>query len=445
MDDRTARPDRNPSPGPQAASPDDSEDRSLFRALASRNYRLFFSGQAVSLTGLWMQRVAMGWLVYRLTRSPFALGAVDFAASLPIFLLSPLAGNWLEGRDLRRAFFVCQALCMSQALLLALLTWTDRVSYAWVLSICLFLGLVDSFEMPVRQSFVVQLVERKEDLGNALALNSTLFNVARLIGPTAAGWAIAQVGEETCFFLNGLAYGATLWALTSMRLPSRPAVGTRRGGSPWRGLREGWAHASFPPIRLTLGIVAAFSFVGFSYLILMPAVARDVLHGDSRTMGWLLAANGVGALAGALSLAARRSPVGLERVVPLSCVAFGLAVGGFSLARSLALAAPLLAVAGFFMVRTTVAGNTFIQSLVDDDKRSRVMSLYVTAIMGLSPFGSLVTGGAARTLGVPATLLLTGLFCTLSGGYFVRRFRAYRPLIRESFRRKGYSLREPLR
>jgi MFS family permease len=373
-----------------------------------------------------MQRVAMGWLVYRLTRSPLALGTIDFVASLPIFLLSPLAGAWLERKDLRKAFFVCQALCMTQALLLAFLTGTDLVTYAQVVGICLFLGLVDAFEMPVRQAFVVQLVERKEDLSNALALNSGLFNVARLIGPTMAGWAIARLGEAVCFLINGMAYGATLWALHRIRIPAKnPAEARPSPSSPLENLREGWRHAAFPPIRYALLTVAAFSFIGFSFLILMPAVAKDVLRGDSRTMGLLLAASGVGALAGAVS-----------------SIAFGVSVAAFSLARSLVPAAIFLVLSGFFMVRTTVAGNTFIQSLVDDDKRSRVMSLYVMAIMGISPFGSLASGALARAFGVPATLFLSGVFCTTAGIYFARRFSACRPVVLEALRHKGFAAAE---
>jgi predicted MFS family arabinose efflux permease len=332
---------------------------------------------------------------------------------------------------------------MTQALLLAFLTGTDLVTYAQVVGICLFLGLVDAFEMPVRQAFVVQLVERKEDLSNALALNSGLFNVARLIGPTMAGWAIARLGEAVCFLINGMAYGATLWALHRIRIPAKnPAEARPSPSSPLENLREGWRHAAFPPIRYALLTVAAFSFIGFSFLILMPAVAKDVLRGDSRTMGLLLAASGVGALAGAVSLAARRSPVGLERVIPFSSIAFGVSVAAFSLARSLVPAAIFLVLSGFFMVRTTVAGNTFIQSLVDDDKRSRVMSLYVMAIMGISPFGSLASGALARAFGVPATLFLSGVFCTTAGIYFARRFSACRPVVLEALRHKGFAAAE---
>ena len=424
----------DPRPSSSPRTPELPEG-GLFRAFRSRNYRLFFAGQAVSLTGFWMQKVATGWLVYRLTRSPLALGVVEFSSSIPLLLLTPFTGALLERWNLKRTFFICQALCSLQSLTLAVLTLTDRITYGQLVLLSLLLGVVNAFEMPARQSLVPQLVDRREDLSNALALNSSLFNVARLVGPSVAGFAIARLGEGPCFAANALAYSATLLAVTALVLSPPPPPPSR---NPLEDLREGWTYSlGHRPIRLLLLLMTALSWFAFSYLVMLPAVARDVLGGDSRTLGFLTAATGVGGITGSLMMALRRSPRGLDRLVPWSALAFGLSVTLFGISRNLILSLVSVACAGFSMVLCLVGTNTLLQLLVDEDKRSRVMGLYILAVMGMSPFGSLFTGALGKVLGTPGALFLGGLATALSGAWAVRALGRQREAVHRHFVAKG--------
>lgn len=382
----------------------------LLRAFKYRNYRLFFSGQCVSLIGTWMQTVALSWLIYRLTGSPLLLGVAGFAAQAPSLLLAPFTGPAADRFERRRILLVTQALSMLQALALAALVLFGDPQPWQIIALASLLGVINAFDMPARQSFIVQLVERREDLANAIALNSSMFNSARLIGPSIAGVFIAAFGEGVCFLFNGLSYIGVIAALLAIRLPAGSAAARRSRG----GFKEGLGYAfGFPPIRYLILMLAVGSLLGMPYAVLMPAYARDILHGGPRTLGFLMAAAGVGALAGALRLALLRHPAGLERQIPLFTFVFGAGLVAFSFSTEFALSAPLLAVTGFGMVSFFAASNTVIQTLVDDDKRGRVMALHSLAFMGMAPLGSLLAGVVASHIGVARTMTASGL-CVLA-------------------------------
>lgn len=395
--------------------------RFVLRALRSRNYRLFFLGQGLSLIGTWMQRVAMSWLVYDLTGSAFLLGFIGFLSMLPTLLVSPVAGVLIDRWPKHRVIVSTQVLAMLQAFVLAGLVLTHLITAqnATVLLIILstFLGLVNAFDMPARQSFVVEMVERREDLSNAIALNSSLFNAARLVGPTVAGALVAAVGTGVCFLINGLSFVPVLAALLAMRVaPHQP----RARRHVWLELSEGFRHGfGFAPLRAVLLLVGWTSLVGMPYTVLMPIFATRVFHGDARTLGYLIAAPGIGALLGAAYLASRRTVVGLGRVIAIATTLFGLSLAGFSFTDSLLLGLGLLVVAGLGMMVQMASSNTILQTLVEDDKRGRVMSLYVVTFAGTAPFGSLLAGSLGEHLGAQSTVALSGAACLLAAAVFV--------------------------
>jgi len=407
-----------------------------FSALGSRNYRLFFTGQGISLTGFWIQRVAMGWLVYRLTDSAFLLGAVDFASQIPLLFLSTFAGVLMERWDLKRLMVICQTLCMVHAGVLAGLTLTGAVNYIHVLALGVLLGVVNAFELPARQTFVIQLVDRPEDLGNAVALNSSLFNVARLIGPSVAGFCIAAFGEGICFGINSACYLATLAALMALRL--RPQEVSREREPFWEGFFSGISYVrSFLPIRDVLISLALLSFAGLPYLVLLPIFAKEILHGGPTLLGLLTGASGLGALAGSIRLAVRKTPVGLMRVMAISLSFFGFSLAAFSLSLWAPMSILLIVAVGFGMVSVLVAGNTVIQTLVDEDKRSRVMSFYVVSLTGTAPIGSLVAGTVASFIGARVTLAIGGAVCLLIGLVLLKRGDLLWSLAEPIYREKG--------
>lgn len=416
----------------------------IIRALGSRNYRLFFSAQAVSLTGLWMQKLAMGWLVYRLTDSPRALGIVDFMAAIPTVLLIPLTSLLLPRMDLRMVLLVTQALLMCCAALIGALTLTNLITYSWLVGIALFMGVINAFDMPVRQSIVVYLVDEKEDLPNAVALNSSLFNVARLIGPTVAGMAIHRVGEGICFLLNAVAYSATIFAVKLVRLVKSPVADEAdASGSAMRNIFVAFKLLrDFPPFAYILMLVTVTGVFGVPYLALMPAMAKTVLKGSSQTMGLLLMSVGIGALAGSLLMAVRKSPIGLDRWAIRCCVSFGAAVSLFSLSRSMWIAMLLVVPVGFFMVTGLISCNTFLQTLVDDKHRSPLMSLYVAANIGIAPVGSILIGQLGEIIGTSGALCASGLICVIVSLFFSRKLDGCRHLILRTLRAKGYHLKE---
>ncbi|MFY9825881.1 MAG: MFS transporter [Thermoanaerobaculia bacterium] len=409
----------------------------MVRALRHRNYRLFFSGQSISLIGTWMTRIATSWLVYRLTGSALLLGLVGFAGQIPSFLLAPFAGVLIDRWNRHRLLVVTQVLAMLQSVALAALALTGVINIWHVLGLSLFQGLINSFDMPGRQAFVVQMVDDRADLSNAIALNSSMVNAARLLGPSLGGILIAAVGEGWCFFWDAVSYLAVIASLLLMRLPPRPQRAAGKS-KVLPELREGLAYvAASPPIRSILLLLALVSLVGMPYTVLMPVFASTVLHGGPHTLGFLMAATGVGALLGALFLARRRSVLGLGKVVPTTAAVFGVGLVGFSVSRSLGLSLALLLVTGVGFMVTMSASNTLLQTLVEDSKRGRVMSLYTMAIMGMTPFGSLLAGGLASRIGAPRTLLFGGFGCIVAALWFALLLPKLREWVRPIYIQMG--------
>jgi MFS family permease len=387
---------------------------SMFRALRHRNFRLFFSGQLVSLSGTWMQTLAQSWLVYRLTQSPALLGAVSFASQVPVLFLSPWAGIVADRHSRHRMVIITQSAMMVQALVLAALTLTGRITVWQIFVLSAFQGVCIAFDMPARQAFLIEMVGG-EDLMNAIALNSSMFNSARMIGPAVAGVLVAALGEGMCFLINGVSYLAVIAGLLLMRLtPWRP-----EGRKPGKldQLKEGVAYVlKNDAIRSLLGLLGVVSLLGMPYAVLMPIFAEDILRSGPRGMGGLMSAAAAGALAGALWLARRRSVRGLDRVVVRACALFGVALTFFSVARVYWLAVACLVPAGFGIMVQMGSTNSLVQSLVDNRMRGRVMGLYATMFLGVAPFGSLLAGFVAERAGAPATVALGGLACIAGAG-----------------------------
>ena len=408
----------------------------VLRALRHRNFRLFFCGQSVSLVGTWMTRLATSWLVYRLTGSSFLLGVVSFAGQIPTFLLGPVAGVWIDRWERRKLLLVTQFLAAVQSLMLAGLTLSGRITISEIVWLSVFQGLINAFDMPARQSFLVQMVGGRADLGNAIALNSTMVNGARLLGPALAGITIAAVGEGYCFLIDGMSYFAVIASLLAMKLDMLPP--SKSAASTLAQLKEGWRYVStFAPIRTVLIMFVIISFMGVPYTVLMPVFASKILHGGPHTLGFLMGAAGVGAIIAALSLAARKSVRGLYRVIPTVAAVFGGGLVAFSFSRNLWLSLALMGVTGFGMMQGFAASNTVIQTIVDDDKRGRVMSYWTMAYMGASPFGSLLAGSLAPIIGAPGTVLLCGIGCLLGAAWFWLQIPKLRPVIRPIYEQLG--------
>jgi MFS family permease len=414
------------------------EFRTIFRALRSRNYRLYFAGQGVSLIGSWMQSVAMGWLVYRLTHSAFLLGVIGFTSQIPSLFLGPLAGVLSDRVDKRRLLIVIQTAFMIQASLLAILVLTDRIDVRSLIGLSLWMGIVNSFDVPVRQAMVVQLVERQEDLANAIALNSMMFNGARLIGPSIAGLVLAAAGEGVCFVLNAVSFTAVIGALWAMSpVPRRSGETKRRIAAE---LRDGFRYAwGFFPIRAILSVMAVISLFGMSYNVLLPVFAKEILHGGPHTLGFLVGATGVGAVGGAFMMASRRSPAGLESMLSRAAGLFGLGLIVMSMSRTPAFSFAMMAVIGLGMMTFMISCNTLIQTLVDEDKRGRVMSLYAMAFMGMTPLGSLLVGSLASRIGAPASAAIGGFFCIVGSVWFFRKLPAFRRAAHPIWISRGYA------
>ena len=410
-----------------------------WRALRHKNFRLFFGGQSISLIGTWMTRLATSWLVYRLTGSALLLGLVGFAGQIPTFLLAPLAGVWLDRLDRRRVLLWTQALAAVQSLALAGLTLAKVVTVEEILYLSVFQGLINAFDMPARQSFLVRMVDDRQDLGNAIAINSSMVNMARLAGPSLAGLVIAGFGEGYCFLVDGISYFAVIASLLLMRV--QPLSVLRPAGSAnsvLEQLKEGWAYvAGFLPVRMILLLFALVSLMGMPYTILMPIFAAQVLHGGPHTLGFLLGASGLGALAAALSLAMRKSVVGLVRMIPVAAATFGLGLILFGLSRVFWVSMALMALTGFGMMQGMAASNTIIQTVVPDDRRGRVMSYYTMAFVGMAPFGSLLAGGLAHWLDAPRTVMITGSMVLLGAIWFSTQLKTIRKLIRPIYEEMG--------
>jgi MFS family permease len=408
-----------------------------FRALRWRNYRLLFLGQAVSLTGSWMQQLAMSWLVYRLTGSAFYLGLVAFAAQLPAAVIAPFAGVLADRWDRLRIVTWTQVLGMLQATALAALVLADWVQVWHIVALAALQGVVMGLDIPARQALFVDLVEGdREDLASAIALNSSLFNAARLLGPSLAGFLIATVGEGPVFAINAVSYIGVLGALLAMRLNRFPAAPGDRSVLEW--LREGFTYAAgFRPARSLLLVLAAVSLVGMPYVVLLPVFAETILGGGPRTLGLLMSAAGLGALSGALWLAARPSIRGLSQVIVGAGVLFGAALTVFALSPTLLLSLPLLVAVGAGMMVLAAAINTVLQTLVPPGLRGRIMSLYTVAFMGMGTVGSLLGGWLATVIGAPATVALGGLASLAAIAWFARERPAIRELVRPIYRELG--------
>ena len=410
--------------------------KQTLRALRYKNYRLFFSGQSLSLIGTWMQQVALGWLVYRLTDSAFLLGLVGFSSQVPTFILAPFAGVLADRYNKHRIIIATQILAMIQAFILAILTLTGSIQIWQILLLSLFSGLINAFDMPTRQSFVIDMVEDRNDLPNAIALNSMTFNAARLIGPTVAGFLISTIGEGLCFLINAISYIAVIAALLLMRIS--PHINNQRKEKVLEGLKEGIKYAyNFKPIRALLLLIGLVSLTGMPYTVLMPVFARDILHGNSHTLGFLFGAVGSGALIGAIYLASRNSVLGLGRWITIATSIFSLGLLFFSFSRNIYVSVALMLFTGFGMMMQMASTNTLLQTLVDDDKRGRVMSLYVMAFMGTAPFGSFMAGTLASTIGAPYTVLSSGIICLIGAILFYKYLPSLRKHIRPIYIKKG--------
>jgi MFS family permease len=406
------------------------------RALRHRNYRLYFFGQGISLIGTWMTRVATSWLVYRLTDSALLLGIVGFAGQLPTFIFAPFAGVWADRLNRHRLLVATQTLAMLQSLALAVLVFGHIITVWQIIWLGAFQGLINAFDMPTRQAFVVQMVENKQDLGNAIALNSSMVNLARLIGPSIAGIIIAAVGEGYCFLVDGLSYVAVIVSLTAMRALPVQFFSERAGV--FSELKEGWQYVvHFAPIRSILVLLALVSLLGMPYTVLMPIFAARILNGGAHTLGFLMAASGVGALAGAIILAARKSVRGLGKMIPIATAFFGIGLMGFSQSRMLWLSLILLCAAGFGMMTQMASSNTLLQTILPDERRGRVMSYYTMAFVGMAPFGSLLAGGLANRIGAPTTVLISGAFCTAGAVWFAAQLKGLRKLVRPIYVKLG--------
>ncbi|MFZ3262812.1 MAG: MFS transporter [Terriglobales bacterium] len=401
----------------------------VVRALRHRNYRLFFGGQGISLVGTWMTRVATAWLVYRLTGSAFLLGLVSFASQIPILFLGPFAGVWVDRWNRHRVLVVTQVLSMLESFGLAILALAHIITVREIILLNLFQGAVNAFDMPARQAFVIEMVEEQEDLGNAIALNSSLVNAARLIGPSVAGLIIAAVGEGYCFLIDGFSYLAVIVSLLAMIITLRPREHVHE--SVLSELREGWNYVrGFRPISSILLLLALISLVGMPYTTLMPIFAGRVLHGGAHTLGFLMAAIGVGALIGAVTLAARKSVLGLGRVIPMTAAGFGASLIVFAASRQIWLSLLLLVITGFCFMQNLASSNTILQTIVENKKRGRVMSFYGMAFQGVAPFGSLIGGAVASRIGAPHTLMIGGAICVCGAGVFALQLPTLRRLIR---------------
>jgi len=409
---------------------------SPFRALRSRNFRLFLIGQGISLTGTWMTRLATSWLVYRLTNSAFLLGLVGFAGQIPVFFIPAFAGVWLDRWDRHRVLIVVQALAGLQSLSLAALTLTHHINIAWVIVLTFIQGIINAVEIPTRQSFVIKMVEDRADLTNAIALNSSNFNIARLVGPAIAGLVVAAIGEGYCFLIDGVSYAAVIAGLLMMRIKKDEPAPTNR--HVMHDLMEGWRYlTAHAPIRSILLFMAMIGIAGAPYYVLTPIIAGRILHGGANTLGFLMAAAGVGALVCAVALVLRPSPVGLARLTAIAIGTFSVASIGLGLSHWFWASMAFMAIAGYGLMTQIVASNTIIQTLVDDDKRGRVMAFYTIALQGSMPIGSLLGGSLAASTGAPTTLIVSGVICALMAVWFWNKLPEMRPTMRTRYTELG--------
>jgi MFS family permease len=409
---------------------------SLVRALRHRNYRLFFAGQSLSLVGTWITRIATSWLVYRLTGSVLLLGVVGFCGQIPTLFLAPVAGVFVDRWNRHRVLIVTQVLSTVQSLALAALALAGIITVPQVLVLQIFQGVINAFDTPARQAFVVTMIEDRADLPNAIALNSTMVNASRIVGPSIGGVVIAAVGEGWCFLLDAVSYLAVIASLLAMRVPAQlPRTATTRVAEE---LRAGLAYVTrFSPIGTVLLLLALVSTMGMPYTVLMPAVAAKVLHGGPHTLGLLMGASGTGAVGGAVYLASRRTVIGLGRVIAIAVAVFGGGLVAFSQSRSLWLSLLLLPLVGAGFMVSLAASNTVVQTLVEEQLRGRVMAFYTMAFLGTAPIGSLLAGLLASRIGESSTIAFGGIACLLGGAWFASRLPHLRALVRPIYIERG--------
>jgi MFS family permease len=408
----------------------------ILRGFQHRNFRLFFIGQTLSMTGTWMQNIAISWLMYRLTNSAFMLGLTGFALQIPMLLVSPFAGVWVDRFNRRRLLLLTQTLALAPALLLAALTGAGMIQAWHIIALSLFLGIVNAFDNPGRGAFLLEMVGDKKHLPNAIALNSMIMHSARFVGPSIAGVVLAYAGEAICFMLNALSYLAVIAALAMMRVT--PAAAPAHHAHWFEGLKQGFGYAfGFLPSRRLLLLVAAVSLTTFPVQQLMPIFAKEVFGGDARTLGLLISASALGALCGTIYLANRISLAGLSRVIIAASFCAGIGVALFSQSRLLPLSLALMLPIGFGLFATAVTTNTILQSIADEDKRGRVVSIYGMCFLGMAPVGNFIAGSVASHIGAPAALLINGLVCTLAACLFALKIRSWRDAIRPVYQRLG--------
>ena len=417
-----------------------------WRALRHPNFRLYFGGQGISLIGSWMTRVATAWLVYRLTHSALLLGTVSFAGQIPTFLCAPYAGVLVDRLDRRQVLIWTQALSMVQSLSLAAMTFSGHPSIRWILALSVMQGLINAVDMPGRQSFMIKMVNNREDLSNGIAINSSMVTMARLLGPSLAGIVIGWSSEAWCFLVDGISYIAVIASLIAMRLSSEPI--RRNPASTRTQLKEGWDYVTaFLPIRTILLLFALISLMGIPYVVLMPIFAAQVLHGGPHTLGFLMGAAGAGAMVSAVSLAARKNVRGLFRMIPVASTVFGMGLIGFGLSHTFWISMVMMLFVGMGMMQGMAVSNTLIQTLVTEDKRGRVMSYYTMAFTGMAPFGSLLAGTLAHLLptttflmfmtGAQWTIVMNGSVLLLGALWFSSRMPAIRKVIVPIYQEMG--------
>ncbi len=407
-----------------------------WRALRHRNFRLFFGGQTISLIGNWMTRIATSWLVYRLTGSALLLGFVGFAGQIPTFLLAPFAGVWVDRLNRQHVLVVTQALAMLQSFALAALTLAKVITIPEILALSAFQGLINAFDMPGRQSFMVHMVEDRQDLGNAIAINSSMVNMAQLVGPSIGGFVIAGLGEGYCFLIDGVSYIAVIASLLMMRLHATAIK--KATTSMLEQLEEGWTYVSeFSPVRNILLLFAIIGLMGWPFMVLMPIFAGGILKGGPGTLGFLMGAVGVGALTSGLTLAIRKTVIGLDKMLPIAAALLGVGLILFAMSRILWLSMILMLFTGFGVMQVATASNTIIQTIVPEGKRGRAMSYYTMAFVGMAPFGSLLAGALAHAMGAPLALIINGLCCIAGAVWFATRLKSIRAFIHPIYANLG--------
>ncbi len=426
----------------QVIPKDFSALRDIFASLRSRNYRLYFIGQSISMIGTWMQNIALSWLIYRLTGSVFLLGVVGFTTNIPTFILSPFTGVLTDRFNRLKIMTLAQVFFMLQALTLTILVLLNVIEVWHIITLSIVFGIISAFDAPARQSLVVDLIDDPKNLGNAIALNSALFNSARLVGPAIAGLTIAAVGEGLSFLINTTSYVAVIGALLMVKLPRRQ---NKNADTEFRkSFSEGFRYTfRTVPIRVLILLLAVLSLFGYPFIVLLPAYARELLHGGSETLGFLMSGLGAGALTGAIIMAARKTIIGLGKLITINVIIFGIAIMIASFGFNLTFSLIFFFIGGISMILSLAAANTMIQSLADEDKRGRVMSFYSMALMGTVPIGNLSGGAMASAIGVKNTMLIGGVVTIISAFWFEHNRRSMRSTVRTIYRDKGLVTKLP--